>query len=241
MIPNTEQPPPVYDEAWRERVEVPGCGRVRLRLIRPRDKRLLVRALAKLSPESQYRRFLSPKARLSERELRYLTELDGVRHLAIGAVRVDARGREREGLGVARYVVLPGETEVAEAAVTVIDEAQGKGLGRMLLRRLTDAARAHGVTHFRASVLATNLPMRRLLEEVAQGSVVVSQDGPLVELDVPITAQAPEGSGAGATASTSEVSPLERIMAAVAAGAVAVEHAVYRFLPGLVLKGEGEE
>jgi GNAT superfamily N-acetyltransferase len=230
---------PTYDSKWREDVEVVGLGRVRFRLIRSTDKRLLVRALSKLSPESQYRRFLTAKARLTDAELRYLTEMDGVRHLAIGAARLDSRGREREGLGVARYIVLPGETAVAEAAVTIIDTAQGRGLGRMLLRRLAQAARFHGVSHFRATVLATNLPMRRLLEDVAQGSIVVAQDGSLVELDVPISPLPTDDLVDGIQRSPGgEPGPLSRLMASVAAGAVVVQHTVDRFLPGLVLKGE---
>lgn len=238
--PEPEQPR--YDLRWRDDVEVPTLGRVRFRLIRSTDKRLLVRALGKLSPESQYRRFLTSKARLTGAELRYLTELDGVRHLAIGAARLDSRGREREGLGVARYIVLPGETTVAEAAVTIVDTAQGKGLGGMLLRRLAEAARHHGISHFRATVLATNLPMRRLLEDVAQGSIVVAQDGSLVELDVPISPP-PPGDLTERTPQVSLVAPgpLERLLASVAAGAVVVQHKVDRFLPGLVLKGEHED
>ncbi len=235
-----EQPePPVYDSRWREEIDMPGLGRVRFRLIRGTDKRLLVRALGGLSPESQYRRFLTPKASLTDAELCYLTEMDGVRHLAIGAARLDSRGRERHGLGVARYVVLPGETTIAEAAVTIIDTAQGKGLGRSLLRRLAEAARFHGIEHFRATVLATNLAMRRLLEDVARGSIVVAQDGSLVELDVPIIATATRDSADGAVpAADDDPGPLERLMASVAAGAVVVQHQVDRFLPGLVLKGE---
>ncbi|MEZ4267378.1 MAG: GNAT family N-acetyltransferase [Myxococcota bacterium] len=234
-----EPPTTTYDGDWREECVLPPLGRVRLRLIRASDKRLLVRALGKLSPESQYRRFLTAKARLTDAELRYLTEVDGVRHLAIGAARLDSRGREREGVGVARYIVLPGETEIAEAAVTIIDTAQGVGLGRLLLRRLADAARSHGVTHFRATVLATNLPMRRLLEDVAQGSIVVAQDGALVELDVPISPPPPDESRDHRPDATPRASnPLERLMASAAAGAVVVQHTVDRFLPGLLLKGD---
>jgi GNAT superfamily N-acetyltransferase len=235
-----EAPPRAYDAAWREHVRLPSGVPVRLRLVRPSDKRLLVRALARLSPESQYRRFLTPKAKLTAAELRYLTELDGVRHLAIGAVRLDARGRERDGLGVARYVTLPDAASTAEAAVTIVDDAQGQGLGRLLLRHLARAALDHGVTHFRATVLATNLPMRRLLEDVAQGSILVSQDGALVELDVPI-AQAPptDPEPTGPAAGPSADGALERLMASVAAGKIVVQHALDRFLPGLVLKGDG--
>ena len=60
---------------------------VRLRLIRPDDKDRLRAGFARLSPESRYLRFFVPKSTLTDAELVYLTETDGVDHVAIGASR----------------------------------------------------------------------------------------------------------------------------------------------------------
>jgi GNAT superfamily N-acetyltransferase len=76
------------------------------------------------------------KTELSDDELRYLTELDGVRHFALGAVT--AAGDD--GLGIARYICLADEPGVAEAAIAVADHAQGVGLGSLLFQRLVAAA-----------------------------------------------------------------------------------------------------
>ena len=46
-----------------------------IRHVKPSDKDLIAKAWLELSPRSQYRRFLSPKPRLTTSDLRYLTEL----------------------------------------------------------------------------------------------------------------------------------------------------------------------
>jgi hypothetical protein len=64
--------------------------RVSVRPIRPSDAALLSAGLAHLSPESARRRFLAPKPRFTLAELRYLTEVDHVDHVALVAVLADA-------------------------------------------------------------------------------------------------------------------------------------------------------
>lgn len=152
-----------FDEDYREEAELSDGSRVLLRVLRPEDRPLLVRGFQRLSAESRYLRFMGSKAELSEEELESLLTLDGDDRFAIGAVGTDPRSGEPEGLGVARFARLPDDPEVAEAAVTVVDEAQGRGLGSLLLRRLAAAARERGVRRFRGDILSCNEPMRRLL------------------------------------------------------------------------------
>lgn len=153
--------------------------RVRLRAIVPSDKERLVAGLARLSPQSRYLRFFTDKERLTEAELRYLTELDGERHFAIGASRVDADGHEGEGLGIGRFVTLADEPTVAEPALAVVDDVQGQGLGRLLLMRLVAAAAERGVRTFRCDFLAINRGMQELLRDVSP-DVGFRSDGPVV-------------------------------------------------------------
>jgi GNAT superfamily N-acetyltransferase len=114
-----------------------------------------------LSDESRYRRFMAPVTELSEEQLTKLTEIDYVNHFAWIAMRAD---RPEEGMGVARYVRLEEEPTVAEAAITVLDDYQGRGLGTLLLALLAVAARAAGIERFRAYVLEENAPMLAMLE-----------------------------------------------------------------------------
>jgi hypothetical protein len=62
---------------------------VLVRPIRPDDKRRLANAFERSSPESRYRRFLSPTQKLPSSQLRYLTEIDHHRHEGIQAVDPD--------------------------------------------------------------------------------------------------------------------------------------------------------
>ena len=166
-----------FDEEYRETAELEDGSRVVLRVMSPEDRELLLRGFHRLSPESRYLRFMGSKAELSESELEALTDLDGEDRFAIGAVRADGDADEAEGLGVARFARLPEDPAVAEAAVTVVDEAQGLGLGSLLLRRLAAAARERGIHRFRGDILACNEPMRRLLATHMDATVGESDHG----------------------------------------------------------------
>ena len=125
--------------------------RVRLRPIQPDDKHLVVRGFERLSEDSRYRRFFTPMSELPPAQLEYLTEVDHHDHEAVLAV--DEHG---EPVGVARYVRSTSEPDAAEAAVAVVDDWQGRGVGRALLNRLATRAREEGVSRFTALVQADN-------------------------------------------------------------------------------------
>jgi len=163
--------------------------RVLIRPIEPEDKGLLLSGFEELSEQSRYRRFLAPVPKLTEAQLTYLTEVDHDAHEAL--VAVDA-GQPLRGLGVARYVRLQDHPEIAEAAVTVIDAYQGRGLGTLLLALLARRAVDRGVERFRAYVLEENRPMRDLLESLGadvEHGLDVRHDSPgLLRMDTPLPA-----------------------------------------------------
>lgn len=142
------------------------------------------RGFERLSPESRYRRFFTPKPRLSEAELDYLTQIDQYDHVAIGAFE-NADGAE-QGLAVARFVRMKGAADVAEAAIAVVDDAQGQGLGSLLFQRLVAAARERGIRRFSCSVLGTNKAMQEMLMSIGEHVDVTIEDGvAYVETDLP--------------------------------------------------------
>ncbi len=174
-----------FDASWSEDVELAGGTRVRLRPVRPQDKEAIASGLARLSPESQYLRFFTSKPRLTDHELRYLTEVDGLDHFAIVCALVEPDGSEGEGIAVARFVRLPDDPEVAEPAIVVADQMQGKGLGRILMQRLVDAASERGVLRFRSEFLAVNKPMKELLATLSPAAQFTT-DGALVVAEFPL-------------------------------------------------------
>lgn len=173
-----------FDWAWAETVRLQDGQDVELRLVRPTDRETVERGFEHLSPESRYRRFFTPKHHLTRAELDYLTRVDQWDHVALGAVRAGANG-EDEGLGVARFVRAEARPNVAEAAIAVVDEVQGLGLGTVLFQRLVAAARERGIDHFSASVQAGNQAVRQLVGDLGVEATAVSSGVIEAEIALP--------------------------------------------------------
>ncbi len=154
-----------------------------IRALVPDDRAELARGYEQLSEESKRKRFFSPPPRLSPALLDYLTDIDFDHRFALVAQVGDAPGGR--GVGVARWVRDRNDPTKAEAAVTVADEWQGRGIGTVLLLTLVEAAAERGITAFVADVLWEN---RALLDALRDAGATV---GPLepgvarVEFEVP--------------------------------------------------------
>jgi len=166
-------------------VELSDGARVEIRAMTPADKAGLAAGFERLSPESRYRRFLAPMPMLGGAQLRYLTEVDHHDHEALLAIDPQTRN----GLGVARFVRSTEAPQVAEVAVAVADDWQGRGLGTTLLQDLAARAREEGIERFSASVLAENSAVIELIFKLGDAHVTGRHDA-VVELlmDLP-----PEG------------------------------------------------
>ena len=173
-----------YDRGVREnRVgdlqRLPDGREVLVRAVRPEDKPLFARGWERFGDESRYKRFMGVKRKLSTGELSFFTEIDHIDHEAIGALDPETG----EGLGVARYVRDADRPHAAEAAVSVIDAMQGRGLGGLLLRRLCHRAAQNGIRIFTAELLASNHTMLHLFEKL--GAVrVTGRNGAELDIDV---------------------------------------------------------
>lgn len=155
-----------------------------IRPITPADRDELVRGLESLSSETMYRRFFVSAFSPSERELEYLTDVDGHGHVALGAL--DCSQYLPRGTGVARYIRLPEDPTVAEAAIVVVDAYQGRGIGTLLLAALSMRAAAGGVEWLRGYVLVENT---RVIETLrALGATGSSAQSGILQLDVPVYA-----------------------------------------------------
>jgi GNAT superfamily N-acetyltransferase len=160
--------------------------RVRIRPIAPKDKDRIQEGWQYLSASTRYMRFLHPKSSLSKWELAYLTEIDYVDHFAWGAELVD--DPDRLGIGIARYIRDKDDPTVAEAALTVVDDYQRIGLGRILLQALTEAARQNGIERFRAEVSASNEQVIKSLTRLGAEAGAIEDSGISLELHLPIKA-----------------------------------------------------
>jgi GNAT superfamily N-acetyltransferase len=134
-----------------------------VRPIRPDDAELLERFHQRLSSHSIYLRYFSLHPVLSERELRFLTEVDYITRFAFVVEHLG------ELIGVGRFDRIP-ETSDAEVAFIVSDEFHHLGIGLMLLERLADVAWSLGITSFCAETQADNRSMMGVF--TASGFVV---------------------------------------------------------------------
>jgi RimJ/RimL family protein N-acetyltransferase len=160
-----------------------------IRPIEPDDKERLRDAFERLSPESRRRRFMGPADELSDEDLMYLTEVDHRRHEALVATDPESGAI----LGVARWVRQPGRREVAELAVAVVDDWQGRGMGIELVTCANRRAREEGIERYHAIVSTDNVQVIDALERNGAVRREGSEPGTIdFEAEVP-----GEGLGAG--------------------------------------------
>lgn len=174
------------DATWERRHTLADGTSLLLRPLRPSDAEALRQGYEQLSSSSRYRRFLGAVPALSDEMLRYLTSVDGDSHVAIIAALESPDLKTERGIGVGRFVRLPGEPSVAETAITVSDAFQGKGVGKLLLSALVLIAADHGIRSFRAEVLADNTAVLALLASVGAVEHPAPLEGGLRAFDIPI-------------------------------------------------------
>ena len=154
---------------------LPDGRTVHLRAIRPGDRENLRQGFQQLSQTSVRDRFFSVKLNLTPNELTYFTEVDFLHHVALVAELQD--GTQLRPVGVGRFVRCTDQPDHSEIALTVIDELQGKGIGKVLLYRLIECARELGVRHLDATVLAQNTRVSKMLSKTGLPLHATIEDG----------------------------------------------------------------
>jgi GNAT superfamily N-acetyltransferase len=137
--------------------------RALIRPIRLEDVERNAAFIDSLSPPSKHFLFLGG-VNLSEDALRRLCDPDYAHDMAYVALDASAVDRQRQ-VGVCRYAG-NDETGRAEISVAVADDWQHLGLGKRLLTRLIDYARAHGVRCLYSMDSLANNRMRKLARDL---------------------------------------------------------------------------
>ena len=108
---------------------------------------------------SRYLRFFKTKSAITDQELKYLTEVDFIDHVAL--VAVANLDDEAKIIGGGRYFAYdhPAKIRSAEIAFMVHDRYQGQGIATSLLKHLLIIARDGGIAQFEAEVLPENAKM----------------------------------------------------------------------------------
>ncbi len=137
------------------------------RLIHPEDQPRLLHLFDHLSSHARRRRFHSNVDHLDAVAINeYADRFAHVDNLHTGGalVAVDYQGTGQKIVGVMRLGA--PEAGIAEVAVVVRDDFQGRGVGRALLQRMPTLARQMGVQVVVASIEADNLPAIRLFRRL---------------------------------------------------------------------------
>jgi acetyl coenzyme A synthetase (ADP forming)-like protein len=150
----TEELPAEYPAAWAVDAVLADGGTVHIRPIRPADGAAHRAFFGRLSPETVYFRFFSPKRELGDAEVTHFTTVDYHDRMAFVVFLGD------DMIAVARYDRL-GAGPQAEVAFAVGDEHQGRGVGTLLLEYLATYAADNGITRLAADTLIDN---RRMLD-----------------------------------------------------------------------------
>lgn len=183
----------VFDETYREDITLPDGSVMRLRLARVEDRDGIIAAFNQLSAETRVQRWFYPKMSLSDEEIEALVSPADNNHGAIAAIAVDADGNEQSGIGMARYA--RSDASAGEMAITIVDDWQGLGIGRILLHRLLAMMSERGIRYAEGRLQAENRRMRHLLEPYVPHGGFVREDStllfrfPVPEPDDPMMAQ----------------------------------------------------
>ncbi len=154
---------PGIPSTYRARETLPDGHIVHFRPIRSGDRHRLREEFLKLSTASVRDRFFSVKLDLTPKELSYFTEVDLSHHVALVAELESETGLRPAGVG--RFVRTREQPGHCEAALTIVDDLHGLGIGFALLNQLIHCARELGISHLDASVMPLNTAMKRLLHK----------------------------------------------------------------------------
>jgi len=133
--------------------------RIYLRPIRPQDSLRIRETIANLSERSRYYRFFSGMKKVPDSVLERLVAVDGVNHLAWGAL--DLGEHDLPAIGVIRVVRDP-KSGVAELAIATLDAFHNTGLARILMAVIICDCLHAGIETMQANVLAENKKARAL-------------------------------------------------------------------------------
>ncbi len=146
--------------------------RIYLRPIRPQDGLRIRESIANLSDESRYFRFFSGMKKVPAPVLERLLAVDGVHHLAWGAL--DLAEHDLPAIGVVRVIRDP-KTGIAELAIATLDAFHNTGLARILMATMASDCLAAGIRTLEANVLSENKKARSLFS--ALGGTCTQRDG----------------------------------------------------------------
>lgn len=147
-----------------ELVRFPDGSIIELRPVGMSDGRLISNFVSQLSPESEYRRFLSSGGGVRNQWVANLINADQRDSLVFGAVAVNEFGSSL--VAIAESIRDPGDRQRAEFALAAVDPWQNMGIGTLLTRHVARIARSLGIRFWDTYMMAENTQMSRVMNNV---------------------------------------------------------------------------
>jgi acyl-CoA hydrolase/RimJ/RimL family protein N-acetyltransferase len=166
----------IYPVKLEEVIDVDG-EKLTIRPSKPVDERRIQEHYYNLPREDVLSRFFCQKSHFTRADVEMRSQTDYVNALSLVAVT----GEFGFGkiVGVAESIRLRG-SNIAEVAFSVSEELQGKGLGKLFLRKLAEAARESGLAGLMAFTSPSNQGMIRLFQTLPYKVHKKLEDGDLV-------------------------------------------------------------
>lgn len=152
---------------WANEYFLEDGTRIWLRPILTTDAPYLLDIFAHLSSQSRYQRFITmvDNVTLERREeLAAQMVADSVSKGRGILAFVEIEG-EDVAIGGARYFVEEAGDNSAEFAITIRDDYQRRGIGKLMLNELIRQAQRNGIKHLTGLALSDNLGLWRLVEQ----------------------------------------------------------------------------
>jgi acyl-CoA hydrolase len=138
-------------------------GPLLFRPVKPTDERLVQEHFYNLDREDIIARFLHEKWIFTRRDVAYLVQVDYAKDLTL--VAVSGEGGDEKVVGIGGYFFNPARNQ-AEVAFSVLKAWQKKGIGRVLLEKLVQAACENKIKGFFAVTSPRNQGMARLFKNL---------------------------------------------------------------------------
>ncbi|MBW2635807.1 MAG: GNAT family N-acetyltransferase, partial [Deltaproteobacteria bacterium] len=148
----------IYPFKLEETIEIDGAS-ITVRPAKPVDERRIQEHLYEMEENDVIARFFHKKSRFVRDEVENISQIDYIKEFTLVTV-IGEIGFEKV-IGVGEYA-LDESSNTAEIAFSIDSDWQGKGLGKVLIRKLSEVARENGISGLKAYVLPENQGMIHL-------------------------------------------------------------------------------
>lgn len=153
-----------------------------LRRVRHSDIERIEKGISELSDQSRYLRFFSRSKTMPPSVVERLASVDGIIHLAWGAVNMDEN--DHPAIAAAHIFRETETSDAGEFAIAVLDQYHGQGVARILMTAMFLDSYCEGLRHLRIDMLRNNKKAYGLIRSI--GAKPCALEGPVAQYNLDI-------------------------------------------------------